>query len=240
MRVFRIDWRFVNYARDRNDTLIVYSADPLGIDGPNRCTVPRSQAPRDCIWLLSHVAEGVPAAEIGKLSPPKPKRLTWQAALRFLHGVRARFWAADPSLAAARDPSAARRLWRQCFGLVLMAPLLPLFHDGYRTRLNRAEFWTGSGLWLFVTLASAYVGLVFAYTQVLVYLVREHRASPDWTATTTRCLDDGKRVRNGLRRAIPAHGRRWIRHDRPHPAHRPLERPGAAGTRGRRGSSGGT
>ncbi len=181
-----IDWRHVKRARDRPDDLIVYSADPLRTRGSNYRLRKRSKVRVNGIWLISLDRRGG--------GPPPPQQAPDQG-LRERHTER------------LRDRSRPIRRWWWPFATVGVLMLLSLLVPPSRKHLVcelsavQYEVYALSGLIL------GYLGAVALAIRFAMHLRYERRAPAQWTATTTRCLSDGARVRNGMYKQLPPRSR---------------------------------
>lgn len=183
-----IDWRHVRRARDRPDDLIVYSADPLRTRGSNYRRRRRSKVRVKGIWLISLDRRGG--------GPPQPQQPAD-------HDLRER------GSERFRDRSRPIRRWWWPFAiagvLMLLSLLVPWSRNHLVSELSavKYEVYALSGLIL------GYLGAVSLAIRFAMHLRFERRAPAQWTATTTRCLSDGARVRNGMCRQLPRRSSRY-------------------------------
>ena len=172
-----VDWRHVRRARDRPDDLIVYSADPLRTGGSNYRRRKRSKVRVTGIWLISLDRRGG--------GPPQPQQPAD-------HNLRKR------GSERFRDRSRPIRRWWWPFAiagvLMFLSLLVPMSRNNLLRELSAVEY----GVYSWTGLVLGYLGAVSLTIRFAMHLRYEWWAPAQWTATTTRCLSEGARVRNGM------------------------------------------
>ena len=183
----------------RPDTLIVYSADALRLDGSNYRVFPRSGVPYKGTWLFSldrHGGRHPRDYELDTRVVPVPHEAVpadFRSQLRYSFKKNAR------QVRQFRDPAVYDILrWRHFVQFLLLLPISVLLALHFATskldKLSDTVFYAfGWTAFISIIVLGSYVAV-----RLPRYLYREWRVSSLWEGSTTRCLADGARIRDGL------------------------------------------
>ena len=199
---FTIKGRHVTKARDCAEAVVAFSADPLHSRRDHRRRIPRDQTDDRGLWLLVRESNSDAPEHRCSTAQNASTDSPLEPALGPPHEERGR-----PAQRQG-DPWNTVR-WAR---FIVIAGLLLLTVAAYWgwERVDRSSE-------ALLVLGAAFVGVCLSALVQLVtrhaygYLVERWRGA--WTATTTRCIADGIKSRNGLRTSLPRNLRAYVHPD---------------------------
>ena len=220
-RYFSLDGRFIKRARDTLGTVIAFTVDPLFAVHGQGTSIAISEVPPDAFFLVTdemlsargitglapfrHKSSEAPpvCGDCGEpASPAKIQSDPWRCTRRYRYvmpvlllavGLCLLLWAASLHPDEESGDAAAR-----VGELAQNGEQVPLGDGNGKTPEAegfQADVVVLIGAWVVLW----WIGLSILQAQLVTYLMIELKHRSYWTATTTRCLMDGKIVRNGLR-----------------------------------------
>lgn len=186
VKVYSVAWNRVHLRHDSDDTVIAYGADTLYTAVDTQAHLAQRDDSHDVVWLLYDETD-----DDGSAADMPPGDAS----------------EADPETAGGlsrseRFPWRILRICRIIAATVLTAVTVLLSIAWYRSVDNPNDLQPVEQLGAIPLGILWYLVLILSFGHGLNCLAYEAWRPPRWTATTTRCYDDGRILRNGYFRSV--------------------------------------
>lgn len=193
VKTYAVAWNRVRLQRGSDDTVIAYGADSLYTAVDTKAHLAQLDDSCDVVWLLHDDAaeEMETDADSGDAPSPVPCGACGSGS--------------DSGRGLSRGerfPWRVLRAARVVSTAILVAVTVPLTIWWYRSISNLTDLDLREQLTFVPIVIVWYLILIQSLGHWLVYAIYEARPPKPWTATSTRCFDDGKLLRNGYFRSL--------------------------------------
>lgn len=193
IKTYAVAWHRVRLQRKSDDTVIAYGPDSLYTAVDTEAQLAQLDDSCDVVWLLhDDTADDVDTNADAGDAPPKVPCDACGNGPGTGRGLSRR----------ERFPWRVLRATRAITATILAAAAVPLTIWWYSSINNPSDLDLGEQLTGIPIAVLWYLVLILSLGHWLIYAFFEARPPRPWPATTTRCFDDGKVLRNGYFRSL--------------------------------------
>lgn len=192
VETYTVAWHRVHIQESSDDTVIAYGADSLYTAVDRDAHLAQSDESYDVVWLLyDDLVAGTDAG-----APVTDTTLSGGCSDCGASPEEGRL------IHSEHFPWRVLRITRHLTVIALLGVTVPLTKWWYASIDDPYDLDPGEQLSAIPLVVLWYFVLILSVVHGLNYLIYEARRPRPWTATTTRCYDDGKILRNGYFRGL--------------------------------------